>query len=78
MPTNTSRFPLVAYIIHHTHSLACSHAAHWTDSKFPATHSPPVCIFLYDEYIYYEKCHINSNESTSKCHFHIAKQFTNS
>lgn len=48
---------LVAYIIHHTHSLACSHATYRRDSKFPATHSPPVCIFLYDEYICYEKCH---------------------
>jgi hypothetical protein len=48
---------LVAYIIHHTHSLACSHAVYRRDSEFPATHLPPVCIFLYDEYICYEKWH---------------------
>ena len=57
VPTITSRFPLVAYIIHHTLSLAFSHTAYQRDSKFPATHSPPVCIFLYDEYICYEKWH---------------------
>jgi hypothetical protein len=58
------------YLVQH-HYFICPQSlvtSHWFLTLYiTPTHSPPVCIFLYDEYICYKECHQKLKIKVSLC-----------